>query len=58
MAATAQTKKDKRVVRFPKPLKGIANRDRKKRLPELTSTDIEDFFDNADTKGKIKRLAA
>jgi hypothetical protein len=58
MAATAQNQKEERILRFPKPLKGIAKRGRKKRLPELTSTDIEDFFENADTKGKIKRLAA
>lgn len=58
MAATAQNQKDEKVVRFPKPFKGIASRDRKKRLPELSSTDIEDFFSNADSKGTIKRLAA
>ncbi|MEC7760422.1 MAG: hypothetical protein VX874_00760 [Pseudomonadota bacterium] len=58
MAATAQNQKDEKLLRFPKPVKGIRKSDRKKRLPELTSTDIEDFFSNADSKGKIKRFAA
>jgi hypothetical protein len=58
MAATTQDQKGTKVIRFPKPLKGIANRDRNKRLPSLTSADVENFFSNADAKGKSKKLAA
>ncbi|MGR3365217.1 MAG: hypothetical protein ACU0CY_13680 [Maritimibacter harenae] len=58
MAATTLTRKGETVVRFLKPLKGIANRDRNKRLPELSSEDIEVFFLNADSKTKTKKHAA
>lgn len=61
MAATTHDRKDDkavRIVRFPKPLLGIAKRGRKKRLPALSSDDIEDIFSSADTRERKKGIAA
>lgn len=63
MAATTQNQsKDAKMLRFPRPLKGGGkNRGKaqeKKRLPALTSADIEDFFTNADAMNKNRKIAA
>ncbi len=63
MAATTQNQsKDAKTLRFPHPLKGGGKNgskaQEKKRLPALSSEDIEDFFTNADAKNKNWKIAA
>lgn len=59
MAATTQNQQeDRKVIRLPLPIRGIAKRDGQKRLPALTSADVEDFFSHADARNQIRRIAA
>ena len=59
MAATTQNQtKSAKIIPFPRPVKGRAAPDQNKRLPDITSADIEDFFAHADARTMKTRRAA
>lgn len=47
MAATMPLQTGAKMIHFRTPCASVKRTDRKRRLPTLTSADIEDFFDHA-----------
>ncbi len=55
MAATIDTKQTARILVFKRRSKGVVRTDRKRRLPPITSAEIDTIFDNAQEKNTRDR---
>lgn len=59
MAATSRRPgQTAKVIRLPRPLRTIANRTHQKRLPALSSDEIDKIFDNVDCQDNKLTIAA
>lgn len=59
MAATTQNQgQNANVIEFPKPVQGTGAFKGRKRLPDLTSADIDTMFDHADQQDQNTKIAA
>lgn len=56
MAATIDTKRNAKILIFERPCKGVEQTDSKRRLPPITSAEVESIFDHAWEK-KTRRRA-
>lgn len=58
MAATMTLQHRSKVLPFRQPCAGVKRTDRKNRLPELTSAEIDSFFENALLTAEQNKQAA
>lgn len=58
MAATMTLQQGAKILAFRAPCASVNRTDRKKRLPTLTSAEIEDIFDHAQLTAEQTRQAA
>lgn len=55
MAATIDTKNTAKILVFKRPCKGVDQTDSKRRLPPISSAEVESIFDHAHEKNTRRR---